>query len=445
MVDTPNGIDYKTPRDDVLSPQNALSPGRPGNHAAARQIAVESRNNSSDSEDEAQDLLLGWNGNSRSGLIAMFQEAQSCASHADGEKAERLFLTALKGYGVLLGPTHEESTKVAIAVANFFTVQGRPNDADKIVEDLCQHHIEKFGIQNRRTQQVVLQVVELLSGCERRNDALAFLGRTKELAEANADEVSPRPNKRSKPSQRANRSRASAAAPSVKLSDTTQAIIAGTGLDYGIEVARTHVAAKDEAVEPLLKAIIDHCEHDGEPLVIQNLRARSELLKFYSKLGQRHEHMVTFWNAIHTADAIIGRQKWEKDSFKSFEIMEALLELVASVLEAGFDAEAAQQFEKIVEKADLYFGWDDERTIWAKISIGIIYQRHKTWERAKPWFDYALAASYAANGEEDGITKSLQTAMDKRHFSYVSDEGRPFKTIFGVSGLMIRPNRLHLD
>ena len=445
MVGTPNGIDYKTPRDDVSSPQNAFSPGRTGNHTAARQVAVESENSSSDSEDEAHVLSLGWNGNSRSELIAMFQEARSCASHADWEKAENLFLAALKGYGVLLGPTHEDATKVAIAVANFYTVQGRPNDADKVVEDLCQHHIEKFGIQHRRTQQVLLQVVELLSGCERRIDALAFLGRIKELAEDNTDDLPPEKSKRSKTRQRASRSRVGAAAPSVKLSDATQAIIAGTGLDYGIQVARTHVAAKDEAVEPLLKAIIDHCEHDGEPLEIQNLRARSELLKFYIKLGQRHEHMASFWNAIHTADAIIGRQKWEKHSFKSFETMEALLELVAAFLEAGFDDEAAQKFEKIIQKADHYFGWDDERTIWAKISIGIIYQRHKTWEHAKPWFDYALAASYAANGEEDGITKSLQTAMVKRHFSYVTDEGRPFKTIFGVSGLMIRPNRLHLD
>ena len=125
--------------------------------------------------------------------------------------------------------------------------------------------------------------------------------------------------------------------------------------------------------------------------------------------------------------------------------MEALLELVASVLKAGFDHKAARVFHRIEQKADNDFGWDDERTIWAKISIGLIYQKHKDWEHAKPWFDYAYAASFAVNGEEDGITRSLQTAMDKRHFSYVSDEGRPFKTIFGVSGLGLRPNRLHLD
>ena len=414
----------------------------------ARQVVVESESSPSESEDGAQDLSLGWNGNTRSELIAMFQAARSHASQADSERAETLFLDALKGYGFLLGPTHEDATKVAIAVANFYTEQGRSNDADKVVGDLCQHHIKKFGIEHRRTQQVILQVVELLNGCNRQIDALAFLGRSKELAEANIDEVSPKASKRSKTHRRGSTFRRHAAAPSTELLDIAQNITAGNDpaqVDYGIQVARTHVAAKDEAVEAFLKAIIDHCEHDGEALEIQNLQARSELTKFYSRLGQIMENISAFSSAVDTAEAIIGRQKWEKECFKSFETMEALLELAASVLEARFDFEAAKTFQKIEQKADDSFGWDDERTIWAKISIGIIYQRHRNWERAKPWFDHALAASYAANGDEDGITRSLLTAMDKRHFSYISDEGRPFKTIFGVSGFAVRPNRLHLD
>ena len=414
----------------------------------ARHVVVESEDSTSETEEGAQDLSLGWNGTSLSEITAMFRAAQSHASHADSERAEDMFLKALKGYGVLMGPTHEDATKVAIAVANFYTEQGRFSDADQVVEDLCKHHIDKFGIKHRRTQQVVLQVVELLNGCNRRIDALAFLGRSKELAEADAEEAFRKPNKRTKTRRQGSVSRRHAAAPSAKLLDAAQEITAGSDPDqveHGIQVARTHVAAKDEAVEAFLKAIIDHCEHHGESFEIQNLRARYELSKFYCKLGQDKLHDSIFSSAIGTAEAIIRRQKWETECFKSFETMEALLELVASVLEAGFDLQAAATFAEIGQKAENDFGWDDERTIWAKISIGIVYQRHRSWESAKPWFEFARAASFAANGEEDGITRSLETAMEKRHFSYVSDEGRPFKTIFGVSGLTIRPNRLHLD
>ena len=412
-----------------------------------RRAVSESEDSASEAEHGAQALSLGWNGNSISEITALFRAAQSHANRADSEKAETMFLKALKGYGVLLGPTHEDATKVAIAVANFYTEQGRFNDADKVVEELCQHYIKKFGFKDRRTRQVILQVVELLNGCDRQIDAAAFLGRSKELAEADAEEVFRRPNKRSKSRRQGSISRRHAATPSAEIL-AAEEITAGSDpdqIEYGIQVARTHVAVKDGAVEAYLKAIIEHCQGHGEALEIQNLRARCELSKFYSKIAQVHSHNSAFSSAIGTAEAIIRRERWEKERFKSFETMEALLELVASVLKAGFDFQAANTFTQIIQKADNDFGWDDERTIWAKISIGIVFQRYRNWESAKPWFEFAHAASFVANGEEDGITRSLQTAMEKRHFSYVSDEGRPFKTIFGVSGLMVRPNRLHLD
>ena len=178
---------------------------------------------------------------------------------------------------------------------------------------------------------------------------------------------------------------------------------------------------------------------------IQGLRARSELLKLYNKLKQSVNQREAFMSAVITARTAIMRQKWDKRCFKSFEVMEAVLELAACVLKANYELEALEIIRKVGRKAEEDFGWDQERTIWAKISIGIVYQRYKSWEHAKLWFEHAYAASFAANGDEDGMTMSLQAALDKHHFSYVSDEGRPFKTIFGVSGLTIRPNRLHIN
>ena len=198
MVDTPNDIDYKTPRDDVVSPQNALSPGRPGYHNEADHVVVESEDTVTEAEDAAQDHLFDWKGDSISGMIAMFQAAQRYASHADSEKAELLFLKALKGYGVLFGPTHEDTTKAAFAVANFYAEQGQLKDADMVVEDLCQRHIKEFGFKHPLTQRVIQQVADLLNDCNRPDDALAFLSRSIELAGADAEEAFRKPNKRSK-------------------------------------------------------------------------------------------------------------------------------------------------------------------------------------------------------------------------------------------------------
>lgn len=99
------------------------------------------------------------------------------------------------------------------------------------------------------------------------------------------------------------------------------------------------------------------------------------------------------------------------------------------------------------QKASDVFGSSDERTIWVLITIGLVYQTYMGWADAEEWLEEAFAAALASEemGPKGGIVRSLQNAIDRQHFSYISDEGRPFKTIFGVSGLVIRPGRLHLE
>ena len=297
---------------------------------------VESEDTIRDGDDAAQDRLFGWRADSISGMIAIFRAAQSHASHANSEKAELLFLKALKGYSVLLGPTHEDATKVAIAVANFYTEQGQFNDADMVVEDLCQHHIEKFGIQHPFTQQVIQQAADLMNGSNRPVDALAFLSRIKDLAEPNTEEAFRKPNKRSKTCQQDSITRQPTATSFAKFLDVADEITAGSDPDQvgnRIQVAPTHVGGKNEAFEAFLKAIMDHCKHHGEALEVRILRATCELSKFYSMFGQNDLHSIIISKAISTAEAIIGRQKWEKENLKKFETMKAPWELVASVLE----------------------------------------------------------------------------------------------------------------
>lgn len=371
MVKTPDEINYKTPSDLAVSPRDVLSPGSPQRQSSDREVLSISSNSSSEDEDEAPEIPLSWERHSRSNRIALSGSARSHASHGDYTMAEDMFLRALEGYGHMLGPTHEDARKAAFALASFYAGQGRMTDANEVIEKLCRQHITKFGVHHRRTQQFIVQVVELLNGWNRPEDALAF--------------------------------------------------------------------------ERFLKTIIDRCGRKHGTLVIHNLRARSELLKFYNELGMNEQEVAAFMEGVEAVTNIFGTYKWEKQRFESLEIMEASLELATNVLIAGLGSNASELFRKIEHKAEDVFGWYEERTIWIKISIGIVYQKHKNWNDAKPWFEHARVASYMANGGEDGITVALDKALDKCYFTYLSDEGRPFKTVFGVSGITIRPNRLHLD
>ncbi|KAF8849071.1 hypothetical protein BDZ45DRAFT_810268 [Acephala macrosclerotiorum] len=435
VVETPSEIDYQTPR-NVATPQNAMSPPKISGKGKQTEQPL--------SESEENDLNLSWGGHSRAQLIAIFESAQSHAEKQSNQ-AEELFSTALDGYVHLLGPTHEEAVKVSFAMASFYAEQDRSADADRVLEEVCRCHISKLGIEDRRTQQLILQVVEILNGWNRGTDALAFLARSKGLVES---ESSLNSNGGKRPRRRGKTFQAKKRASENELFEIAEDIVStksSARVDYGIGVARTHVAANDIAVEAFLQAIIQHCSSDPVALEIQNLKARSELLKFYNKTNQDGPHRVAFLSSVDVATNVIYRERWDKQHFKSFEVMEALLEISASILRGGFEDEAWSLFDKIEHKAEDDFGWDEERTVWGKISIGIIYEKTKGWEYAKSWFNHAYAASMIANGEEDGITKALQVALDKHHFSYLSNEGRPFKTIFGVSGIAVRPARLHID
>ena len=68
-------------------------------------------------------------------------------------------------------------------------------------------------------------------------------------------------------------------------------------IKYGLGVARTYVAAKDEAAEGLLLAIINQCENHLD-LGTQHIKAQSELIKLYDKMGQAHRHRAVYEDAI---------------------------------------------------------------------------------------------------------------------------------------------------
>ena len=451
LVETPAEVTYTTPRDNVLSPRNALPAGESNKQSLELIVLSDTEDDSSGSEHDVPILPTSWHGYTISDVVAVFASARRSAGQGNPEKAIADFSTALEGYQHLLGPTHEDTAKVAFAMASFYTEQNRSTDADQIIQDICRSYIVKFGIEHRRTQQLIMQIVELLTGWNRDDDASTFLTRVEELEEGSPDRFASlstqRRSRKRKSRARSKASRSQPTALSSMLTDEAQEMIAENDparITRGLEMVRVHVAAKNEAVESFLITIIDHCWHRPN-FEIQAIRARGELLKYYNKLLNRTERRAAFLNAAQASMDVIIWQNWDKKFFKSFEVMEALLELGACILKGGYGAEAANIFRAVELKAEDSFGWDQERTLWAKLTIGIIYQRYSGWEAAKLWFEYALAASVAANGEEDGITIALETAMENHRFSYLSDEGRPFKSIFGVCGVVIRPSRLHLD
>jgi tetratricopeptide (TPR) repeat protein len=451
---TPNGVVYQTPINiDESSPETALTP-----HNGAEDIDIVMNNTSSpypeddwesDSDSERDQLPLMWNGHTRSDVHALFQQAGELARHRDPSRAESLFQDAVKGYQRLVGPMHEETSKVVFTLATFYFEQDHLAKAYSLLEKNGRIYLKNLGIHHRRTQQHVADIVQLLHGWGKEDDALAFLARASEPT------LQTRPmydtNRQQKPRNASDASRPKGASQDSTLAEAIKSINDNPQdpdqLNYGLSVIRTHGFVGGEGVRELLMITIKACGQDVDRLAVQRLKTWGELLRFHQRTSHDNIDVQMFKNAHIAFCDVLNRFPWNerKNKFKSFEVIEAALELVAPFVKATYLNDAKRMFQMCEDNSRARFGDEDERTIWMFISIGLVYQRYTTWTEAGPWFERALNAAMEKYNEDDGIRIALEEAMELKHFSYVNDEGRPFRTIFGVGGLKITPMRLHME
>ena len=104
-----------------------------------------------DDSTELLPLALSWKGKTRTTLMATFEAALSYQRSGEDAFAEKMFMDVLEGYENLLSPTHEDTNKVAYALANFYAECDRMADADKVLENVSRKHIVRYGIEGRET------------------------------------------------------------------------------------------------------------------------------------------------------------------------------------------------------------------------------------------------------------------------------------------------------
>ncbi|KAI0902167.1 hypothetical protein F4806DRAFT_28518 [Annulohypoxylon nitens] len=438
-IETPQSVSYKTPMNLVQTPASEDSG-----------LDDESIQETSREADHAgSELKLRWQGHSRSNLLAMRDTARQLIGQGKQDEAESLLLEVREGLGCVLGVISDDTVKVGYMLADIYAETDRMEDADYIIEDMTQKHIKVLGYEDRKTQQHVLYCVELLNTWHRAADALAFLNRSYELRQAlSLSHIEPGPQRRPRARDKGKSKAKSVEAANKTLPEIARAIVDNSdpaGIDYALGVARSYIMAGDKAAEALLIQISRHCEEDYLKFPIQVLVARSALLQLYKRLDIVNNNVATFENSKNVFDSVENSYNWDRNKYQCIDVMEAAMQLAADTLKGGFSDIARNIFQKVNDRAMILFGFADERTVWIQITIGLAYQTYAGWIVAKEWFNKAFAGALSKWDFEDGIVRSLQNAFDKGHFSYLSDEGRPFKTIFGVSGITIRPGRLHLE
>ncbi|KAK4221594.1 hypothetical protein QBC38DRAFT_521751 [Podospora fimiseda] len=295
---TPDSVSYKTPRVMVLSPDTLQAAGDE-EEEEDDDLAPESRTSFPDQQvislhdsvasppapltigsvdghgggtrTLSEGLSLSWKGFTRSDLLALFDSAKSHRERGDVRVAKKLFLQALEVFRYVVGPVHENSTKVAYALASLSSKRSL----------YCISTSSDSRINAPNAQQHIMHAVELLNGWNRPEDALGLLSRAKELLieRRNGDSSS------------------DAEEDDLELADVSGLITVDSSsrtIDFAHK--RTTTSA-DQAVEGLLLLIMDQCKLNPSQLIVQHLKAKAELLRLYDECNTVDEHAACFTDA----------------------------------------------------------------------------------------------------------------------------------------------------
>jgi tetratricopeptide (TPR) repeat protein len=388
-------------------------------------------------------MRLSWNGCTATEAMTRFRKAQESDQQGDTEGAERQFREALAAFEHLLSPTHEDTKTAAYSLAAFYARNGRMQEANNVLDWMSERHVERWGVKSKPTIDHVLRVVDLLNSWLRPQDAHAFLEKAKD------DLCQPDPRACGRGGQNSSNlpyngnaayqlgSTASSAfrtTPPPENSGTGIVVNPSSTVDCQLRSAETRVKANDELVEPLLLSIIAQCKLNPDNLAAQNLRARAALIELYRESGRTDSAV----EELSKAQALF-LDTWELIGKISREFIDASLEVAAQSLKSEQYNDTDEMFQVMQERVCETFGPDHSRTIRILIRIGLIYQNGNRWKDAEPRFEQALAASMAANGLEDALTRTLEAALENQHYSFIDSDPEDFVTIIGSRGMRISP------
>ncbi|KAK4497852.1 hypothetical protein PRZ48_010507 [Zasmidium cellare] len=402
-----------------------------------RRIVVEGGN----THDKSRQLTLAWNGMPKSELDTLYQTARAAHHRRESDLAHRLYSKALEGFLHIVGPIAEETIRVVHAFASLHLEQGNNARAYDLLQDSVQAHVSSLGVDSDQTLHYALDVANLLSACNREDDAITFLrsvhGLLRDSQNGRETEQGPSNGKVSLPSIGELIAAAEAATQS---SDPAS-------LEFSMGVARNARKAGEPAAEALLLAIISHCEYDPERLGVQRLKAWADIIDLYSSRNEIDRNFANYNSTISKAEgafnATMKLRPWRQADKKDFTVLKACVKLAKSFLVINEHARAERMFDRICTMTERLFGLGDH-AIAILIEIGKLYQDKNGWSSSRLWFEHALANAMQELPEKDGIRLALEAAVERGHFCYCDDDGEPYQTMFDVLGLTIRPTGIDM-
>lgn len=400
-MSTPSDVIYKTPCEVIPSPGQtsglletwspALSPGRPQIHSLPSKY---------------KDHTLVY-------FEKVQNEAHRLEIEGDSHAAEEKYREAMTGFEHILSPTHKVTNELAYRLATLYVDRDCMGKADEVLNQMYEKLIRRWGFSHENTINHLLRVSKLYNNWSRTEEALSLLYRVLDIWD---DPVMNGEILRRHSQHRNIRSPGTSV--QHQGSDQMPGEWAHTydplRRNYQLSLANNKLLPHDSAAEETLMLLIDQCESHRQKLSPQLLQARCTLIKVYS---QQHDN-PNLSSALEQAREEVHNILALKIQDTGNDMLKACIEVGKLHLENGRQETAEDMFQSIAEKAEDGPLHMSPPNITILIHIGKLYQSRNTWQKAKPWFERALAASMATTEWASPLTKALDAALKNRHYCY---------------------------
>ena len=306
------------------------------------------------------------------------------------EEAEQRYCKALAGLQHLLPPMHADTVTLAYQLCEFYARHDQTKDAYAILQWLTQSHVDRWGLEHRKTLEHMDQTADMLASWHMSSEALSLLHQLWGFDECTRADFT-------------------SCSSLIETEDTL-------GIECELTLCRLGVKHGDTAVKERLEDLAERCRREQQSLSVQAMKSWSLLLDWYNccddPIDQSH--------GCNRA-AIAVEELLDSIDKPSMELLEGALELAKKLLNADEYEQGNKLFLNIESRGEECFD-NDERFLHVLIAIGKCYQDIERWNDARPFFEHAYSMSICMFGLEHYRTKSLEEGLDREKYTALPAE-----------------------
>jgi tetratricopeptide (TPR) repeat protein len=329
-----------------------------------------------------------YDGNSKSYYDDLVSKAGQLSRLGQHTEALENYLDALAGYRNLLSLTNDLVTSLVYKVAQLYMQLHDTKAADRIPESATETHVREHGLWDERTVQHISQLIKMLQGWARQNEALPpvlnLLQRQKHESYSNL------------PSS----------------SSTISANFDTAEIRRHLAMAEMIASVMDETTKAGLVAIAQRCEAQPLDFPQQTLDVLVALIRTYK--DARDVHHVQ--DALSRAAVSIRTLNDLEDEAWTIPLFSSLLSLMEVFIGYGKHEFVDGVLLAMEERAEYTLYNSPDSMIDLFLRMGMLYQREDVWEEADHYFQHAQAASANAFGRMNTWTKTIEDARRQQHY-----------------------------